>query len=195
MILAIGPLGNLHAAAELDGAFFDHCKEIICMGGMLEPMQIGWRKINELNLSCDPEASWAVLHNTGCPVTVMNAHICLKAKFGYLDLLRVLYMPVYLRRAIFRWLFTFGTYFGVFEFYLWDMLPAVYVSYPEIFANQKGFIESTLEDFETGKLVFVEDSGGHIYMPDGINDIGKFKRILFDGWRIALKSIGNRELE
>ena len=190
-ILAIGPLGNLRAAAEMDAAFFDHCKEIVCMGGMLEPMRLGWRKINELNFSCDPEAAWMVMYNTGCPVTVMNAHICLKAKFGYLDLLRVLYMPVQLRRTIFKWLLKFGTHFWVFEFYLWDMLPAVYVSYPELFDNKKGFIQSSLEDFETGRLVFEKGAGGHVYMPGRINDIGEFKRILFDGWRIALKSIGN----
>jgi len=188
-ILAIGPLGNLAAASKLDANFFDHCREIVCMGGMLEPMRIGWRDIDELNLSADPEASWAVLHNAGCPVTVMNAHVCLKAIFGYFDFLRVLYMPVYLRQAIFKWLFNFGTYFGVFVFYLWDLLPAVYVSYPELFENRRGKIKSSVEDLESGKLVFIDGDQGRINMPVRIKNVRNFKRILFEGWRTALQSI------
>ncbi len=110
------------------------------MGGMLEPMRLGWRNINELNLSCDPEASYDVLHNCECLMTLMNAHICLQAKFGYFDMLKVLYMPQYLRRLIFKWLFNFGTYFGVFKFYLWDLLPAVYLSHPELLQNKKALL-------------------------------------------------------
>lgn len=189
-ILAIGPLGNLGAAAKLDPAFFSNCNEIVCMGGMLEPMRLGWRDIGELNLSANPEASWAVLHNNGCPVTVMNAHVCLKAVFGYFDMLRVLYMPAYLRRAIFNWLFIFGTYYGVFKFYLWDLLPAVYISYPELFGNRKYCIESTVNDLETGRLVMVNDQQGNINMPDQIRDVRKLKRILFEGWRAGLSAIG-----
>ncbi len=189
-VLAIGPLGNLAAAAKLDPNFFSNCKEIVCMGGMLEPMRLGWREINELNLSADPEASWAVLHNTGCPVTLMNAHVCLQATFGYFDMLRVGYIPVNLRRTIFNWLFTFGTYFGVFKFYLWDMLPAVYLSYPELFTCQKFSFQSSLVDLVTGKLVVKEDECGALNMPGAILEAKKFKQILFAGWRDGLKSIG-----
>jgi inosine-uridine nucleoside N-ribohydrolase len=189
-VLALGPLGNLGAASKIDPAFFSNCKEIVCMGGMLESMRLGWRDIGELNLSADPEASWTVLHNTGCPVTVMNAHVCLKATFGYFDMLRVLYMPVYLRRAIFNWLFVFGTYYGTFKFYLWDLLPAVYISHPEVFGNRNYYIESTVNNLETGKLVMVNDSRGHINMPGEIRDVKELRRILFEGWRAGLKAIG-----
>ena len=188
-ILAIGPLGNLGSAAEIDKAFFSKCKEILCMGGMLEPMRLGWRDIDELNFSCDPDASYAVLHNHQCPVTVMNAHVCLKAKFSYLDMLRVLYMPRYLRRSILNWLFLFGTYFGVFKFYLWDLLPAVYLSNPELFDDHKGFIQSSLMDLEKGRLIFTTDSSGNVNMPERIKNIGLFKQILFDGWHKTLNLI------
>ncbi len=68
----------------------------------------------------------------------------------------------YLRRLIFKWLFNFGTYFGVFKFYLWDLLPAVYLSHPELFTEQKGFIKSSLMDFEKGKLLFSMENSGNI---------------------------------
>ena len=61
-LLATGPLGNLRAAAELDPAFFDNLKQIVCMGGTLRPLRIGWRNLPELNLSADPEAAFAVLN-------------------------------------------------------------------------------------------------------------------------------------
>ena len=189
-VLAIGPLGNLAAAAKIDPEFFSHCKEIVCMGGMVEPMHLGWREISELNLSADPEASWTVLHTIDCPVTLINAHVCLNATFGYFDLLRVLYMPAYLRRAIFKWLVIFGTYFGVFKFYLWDMLPAVYLSYPELFLSQKFSFQSSLTDMETGKLIVEKDENGTFSMPIVIRSVKQFKRILFSAWHDGLKLIG-----
>lgn len=189
-VLAIGPLGNLSTASKIDPEFFVNCKQIVCMGGMVEPMRLGWRDIGELNLSADPEASWTVLHNSDCPVTVMNAHVCLDAAFGYFDLLRVIYMPKYVRRAIFKWLFVFGTYFGVFKFYLWDLLPAIYVSHPELFEIHKYSFNSSLEDVEMGRLVVEKDEQGNLNMPSKIWDVRKFKHILFAGWRDGLKLIG-----
>jgi len=188
-ILAIGPLGNLGAAAEIDAGFFGKCKEIVCMGGMLKPMRLGWRDIDELNFSSDPEGAYAVLRNQKCPVTVMNAHVCLDAVFGYFDMQRVLYMPKYVRRSIFKWLFVFGTYFGVFKFYLWDLLPAVYLPYPDLFESRRGKITSSVEDLEDGRLIFSETEKGNINMPSAIKDVKKFKKILFRGWRMALDTI------
>jgi inosine-uridine nucleoside N-ribohydrolase len=189
-ILAIGPLGNLGTASKIDPDFFAHCREIVCMGGMVEPMRLGWRDIGELNLSANPEASWTVLHNTECPVTVMNAHVCLDATFGYVDMLRVMYMPKHVRQAILKWLFIFGTYYGVFKFYLWDLLPALYVSHPELFTIETYSCESSLQDMESGRLVVERNEQGNFIMPGHIIDVGKFNKILFDGWREGLKAIG-----
>jgi inosine-uridine nucleoside N-ribohydrolase len=119
----------------------------------------------------------------------MNAHVCLAAKFGYLDMLKVLYMPKYIRRSILFWLVIFGTHFGTFKFYLWDLLPAIYLSYPELFQDRKGFIQSTLVDLEKGKLVFIDDNEGNLNMPSGIKNIKLFKDILFKGWRESINAI------
>jgi hypothetical protein len=105
-------------------------------------------------------------------------------------MLRVLYMPAFLRRAIFNWLCVFGTYFGVFKFYLWDMLPAIYLSYPELFSDQQFSFQSSLKDMETGRVVVEKDASGTFNMPDSIRDVKKFKQVLFAGWRDGLPAIG-----
>lgn len=185
-LVATGPLGNIAAAAKLDRQFFSNLKEIICMGGMLNSMRLGFRELGELNLSANPEAAWQVLNNRQCPVTLMNAELCLQASFGYLDMLRAYFLPKFIRQATFNWLFLFGTYFGIFKFFLWDLLPSVYLSYPELFEKRFIRLESNLSDLEAGRLVVVEDENGVINMPSRITDMKRFKRILFDGWRSFL---------
>ena len=184
-LLATGPLGNLHAAATLDPGFFRNLKQIACMGGYLHPLRIGWRNLPELNLSADPEAAHSVL-NAPCPVTLMNAHVCLQAPFGLRALRRARFWPRELRRVVRRWLLTFGLYCGVPEFYLWDLLPAIYLSYPELFDENPVAITSTVTDLETGALVLGSDgNGASVNLPGHILDRARFMAILFEAWQRA----------
>jgi len=185
-LLATGPLGNLRAASELNPAFFGHLKQVVCMGGYLHPLRIGWRDLPELNLSADPVAAHRVL-NAGCPVTLMNAHVCLQASFGWHDLRRARFWGREMRRIVRNWLLTFGLYCGVTAFYLWDLLPAVYISHPELFDENPVGVCSTATDLETGTLVIGnEGEGAHINLPARILDAERFKRILFEAWRQTL---------
>jgi inosine-uridine nucleoside N-ribohydrolase len=182
-LLATGPLGNLRAAAELDPAFFGNLKQIVCMGGYLHPLRIGWRDLAELNLSADPEGALAVL-TAPCPVTLMNAHVCLQASFGWRDLKHVAHWGRDTRRIVRNWLLTFGLYCGVRVFYLWDLLPALYVSYPDLFDANPVWVRSTVTDLETGSLVIGDEGEGvRINMPTRILDLERFRTILFDAWR------------
>ncbi|MCD4803798.1 MAG: nucleoside hydrolase [Anaerolineales bacterium] len=184
-ILATGPLGNLRAAQELDSNFFHNIKQIVCMGGYLHPIQVGRRQVNELNLSADPEAAHLVL-NAPCPVTLMNAQICLQAPFTWEDLRKLGFWSRNTRQAVRRWLILHGVFCGIGNFYLWDLLPAVYLSYPEIFNENWISIRSTVEDLEDGTLspVVVESNAG-VNMPALIKDFERFKDILFKAWREA----------
>jgi purine nucleosidase len=185
-LLATGPLGNLRAAAELDPAFFHHVKQIACMGGYIQPLRIGWRDVSELNLSKDPEAASAVL-NARCPVTLMNAQACLQAAFGLCDLLRIRHWGRYTRRTVRNWLLTCAIYCGVPLFYLWDLLPAIHISHPELFDPNPVQVHSTVADLETGTLVFSagedKEEGACINMPTHILDLEQFRAILFKAWR------------
>jgi purine nucleosidase len=184
-LLATGPLGNIHAAAMLDPDFFHNLKQIVCMGGYLYSLRIGWRNLPELNLSADPEAAYSVL-NAPCPVTLMNAHVCLQASFGWRDLRRARFWNRELRRVVRNWLLIFGLYCGVPVFYLWDLLPAVYLSHPELFDKNLVAIHSTAADLATGTLVPADDrKNARVNMPARILDVEQFKMILFEAWQRA----------
>jgi len=153
------------------------------MGGTLRPLRIGWRNLPELNLSADPEATFSVLH-AGCPVTVMNAHVCLQAPFGWRDLRRARAWDRERRRVTRNWLLVFGIYCGVSVFYLWDLLPAVYLSHPELFDENPVAVRSTVSDLETGKLVIDgSGDGAQVNMPTRIQDVERFVDLLFEGWQ------------
>ena len=183
ILLATGPLGNLRGAFELDPDFYQNLKAIYCMGGYLRPVRLGRRDVAELNLSADPEASHQVL-NAPCQVTLMNAQICLQAPFTWRDFRGLDFWSRKTRRSIREWLILHGIFCGIGNFYLWDLLPAVHISYPELFINYQVLIESTLEELESGMLLPREGSEETgINMPVMITDLDKFKEVLFESWR------------
>jgi purine nucleosidase len=183
VVLATGPLGNLRAAQELDPMFFRKLNAIACMGGYLRPVTIGRRPVNELNLSADPEASFQVL-NAECPVTLMNAQICLQAPFTWRDLPKLRCWSRKTRSYVRNWLLLHGIFCGIGHFYLWDLLPAVYISFPELFNHNPVFLRSSVEDLETGTLIPGQShTEGGINMPALILDLDRFKDILFTSWR------------
>ncbi|MGC9346688.1 MAG: 6-phosphogluconolactonase [Anaerolineae bacterium] len=182
-LLATGPLGNLRAAAELDPNFFVNLKHIVSMGGYFYPLRIGRRDLPELNLSSDPEAAWTVL-NSGCPTTMMNAHICLQAPFGWRDLWHIRHWGRGMRRVVTQWLLVWAYYFGLPKFYLWDLVPAVYLSYPELFDENPVHVSSSVGDLEMGTLVANHQAGGTlINLPERILEVDRFRQVLFETWR------------
>ena len=62
-VLATGAMSNLLGAAEADPEFWGNLKTVSIMGGITEPLFVNGVPMDELNLSCDPEASCAVLRN------------------------------------------------------------------------------------------------------------------------------------
>lgn len=186
-VLATGPVGNLRAAAELDPNFYGNLRQIVMMGGYTHDLHLGWRNLRELNLSADPEAAFDVLnapHNHGCRVTLMNAHICLQADFGWQDLRRTTFWDRATRRIVRNWLLLFGLYCGITKFYLWDLLPAVYISHPERFDANPITITATVTDLESGMLKPVDaPEGNAVNMPTRILDPERFKGILFKAWK------------
>lgn len=62
-LLATGAMSNLLGAAEEDAEFWGNLKTVSIMGGITAPLYVNGVPMDELNLSCDPEASCAVLRN------------------------------------------------------------------------------------------------------------------------------------
>ncbi len=185
-LLAIGPVGNLRAAAELDLDFFHHLKQITLMGGYLHPLPVpGWEDVSELNLSSDPEAAFAVL-NASCPVTLMNAHICLHAPFGLRELAPIEQFDRKAYHLLRDYLLTCEANHVEPQDYLWDLLPAVYISYPNLFDANPVRVRSTVADLETGTIVIGnEEEGALVNMPTCILDLDQFYAILYHAWAQA----------
>jgi inosine-uridine nucleoside N-ribohydrolase len=183
-LLALGPVGNLHAASKADPGFWDNLKQIVVMGGYLHALPGSyWGNVSELNLASNPEAAHAVL-NASCPVTLMNAHVCLDAPFGLPELSRLAqWRGSSIYRSLHEWLLQCEIGPGQPGDYLWDLLPAVYVSYPELFDKHLVWIRSGVSDLETGTLIpGKEGEGAAINMPTRIQDVDRFYAILYKAW-------------
>ena len=151
-LLATGPLGNVHAASMNDPNFYGKLKEIVVMGGYLEPMKLGYRNLAELNFSANPQAAHSVLH-APCPVTVFSGQVCLDAPFGLRDILKIDYWQPKFKLVLIQWLIAFGLFTGKFVFYLWDLLPAVYLSMPNLFSFKECRVGSSFKDLQSGMLI------------------------------------------
>ena len=78
LVLATGSTTNLAAAAARDEAFFRNAADFTLMGGITESLVINGRIMDELNFSCDADATFALLAS-GAPVTIATAQNCLPA--------------------------------------------------------------------------------------------------------------------
>ena len=183
-LLAIGTMTNLLGARKRDGGFFGKLSSVAAMGGYLYPLPVrGWNRIGELNLSRDPAATAALL-SAECPVTIMSAQICLQAPFGIDELAPIaatdkasyFYMLSYLSGMIRR--------HGGAQEYLWDLLPAVYLSFPELFHMRKLNVSLEADTLSKGLLI-PDGKGPEVNLPEYIVDIDAFYSILYEAWANA----------
>jgi inosine-uridine nucleoside N-ribohydrolase len=182
-LIATGPLGNIHAASMNDPNFYSKVREIVVMGGYLEPMKLGYRNLAELNFSANPQAAHCVL-NAPCPVTVFSGQSCLDAPFGLNDILKIDYWPGKFKWTLIQWLIAFGLYTGRFVFYLWDLLPAVYLSMPELFRFEECRVGSSVKDLQSGMLVEGDSVNDPVIkLANGIKDQQAFYDHLDQVWR------------
>ena len=97
-VLATGSPTNLLGAYRLNSGFFRDVKEIVFMGGIIEPLLIHGREMKELNFASDPEAALYALYaghppaastvgdppprkpDPGrCGISVISGNVCLQA--------------------------------------------------------------------------------------------------------------------
>ena len=128
-IVAIGPLSNLTAAADLDDGFFGRCAEVVCIGGTLGPARLGHWRLREVNFEADAVAARRVLSTRDCRVTVIPATSCLALTLGRSDLPA---LPPAIRGAVRRWLTCCRVWRGLRQAVLWDLLPALWATRPEL---------------------------------------------------------------
>ena len=182
-LLATGPLGNIFTAAQLDPDFYQKVRRIAVMGGYLTPVKLGYRNLAELNFSANPDAALNVL-NAPCSNTIFTAQACLDAPYRMKDIFQTDYWPGWIKLTLLQWLLTFGLYTGEMVFYLWDLLPAVFLTDPDLFELQPFQLGSTTVDLAQGNLV----NGHSLSRPEvslctGIKDQPGFYKKLDQAWR------------
>jgi inosine-uridine nucleoside N-ribohydrolase len=197
-ILATGSLTNLYAAYELDKNFFNNIKKIVLMGGITEPLIINGKNLDELNFSCDAEATCEIL-KSGCRVGIMTGHLCLQAyfsenEFNTLKRNHESNAYKYIFEKIEPWHQFIKGEFGIDGFYNWDIVAAVYMTNREVFEENIVRIKSTAKDLERGYIVIDSQEGSFIDIPQRIVDKEKFNELVFNAWN-SVKLNNNKSKE
>ncbi len=155
-ILATGSLTNLYGAYLKDNNFFKKVKEIVLMGGITEDLIFAKRKMDELNFSCDPMATFTVL-TKGKNVSVITGNNCLKVlvtREDYEKELSDYSNPIvsYIKDKVDYWFDYNLDNYGINGTYNWDVTAAVYLMKPELFKDDRYKMKISVKDLETGFL-------------------------------------------
>jgi purine nucleosidase len=187
-IIATGPMGNLALASRLDPAFFSRIKRVICMGGKMHQLKIGWRDLFELNFSANPQAAYTVLASS-CEITLISSHVCTQASLDWHSIDQLTFWSPSFRRMLKRWLLAFGAYCGTRKFFLWDLLPVVYLTNPEFFEVESVCLASDVNDLSKGKLVTTRNPKyARVNFPINIVDKNGFYKVLMEGWENSARA-------
>lgn len=187
-ILATGSLTNLEGAFRKDPAFFEKVKEIVLMGGITEPLVFSKNTMDELNFSCDPQASCDVL-TRGKDVSVVTGNNCLKVLFTTKEYRRKLYSthtPAgdFIRDKADLYAGLNEAVFGIEGFYNWDVLAAVYLCHPEQFEDGKRRYTLSTEDLKTGFLRADEQGSSVLNLPE-VREAEGFREHVYRTWLSA----------
>ena len=155
-----GPLTNLALAQSLDPEFASLAKELVLMGGSLNPQtddpEFSITPRREFNLWMDPEASRIVLHASWPRVVVTTVDISLKTKMGQ-DLISQIAKGQY-PAAQYTAKYAEGNY-------LWDELASVAWLDPSIITKwKKLYLDVSIDHGASygDTLVWAEDTRPHL---------------------------------
>ncbi len=187
-LLITGSPSNIYAACLENEEMLNYIDEMIFMGGIIEPLIIGAKAMQELNFSSDPEATYYLLN---CPVkkTIMCAQICLDAFFDPEKMNGVRnnrHYPAfaYMKAPLQRWHDFISRQYGVPGFHVWDLVAASYIVAPTLFDQHDVCISSTVEDLKKGFLTIDNSQAGNsVNLPTKIQDIEGFWQLVFAAWK------------
>lgn len=196
-ILGLGSLANLYGAYLIDKDFYKKVGEIVLMGGITKPLMINRKLMNELNFSCDHEATYNVLtsgynlFDVGCKLTIMTGHIGLQAGFGkeVYDVLNSnseINTYTYIKEKAYTWTEYVLKHHDRPVFYNWDIVSAMYITNPELFDENYRNVVSSMNDLKSGYLRMDNDADENDYkinIPSGIKDVELFNEIIFEAWK------------
>ena len=147
-VLATGAMTNLLGAAEEDPSFWNNVKTVSVMGGITEPLFVNGVPMDELNLSCDPEASCAVLRNVR-DLRIATAQNSIHSYFSRsswrengLD-----------EREVGYWFDIHETKWKLDGIVIWDVMAAVQLLHPELLDANETMIGPDKELLRSGMIL------------------------------------------
>lgn len=183
-VLATGALTNLGGAYEKDPHFFEKIKEIVLMGGITEPLLFEKGRMEELNFTCDREATFSVL-TKGRNVSVITGNNCLKVLFTREEYRRELKKdtPIfsYIRERTDYWFDDNMDDYGIQGFYSWDVTAGVYLMEPGLFQDGRKRMEIRMEDLREGWLREAGEANCVLNLPE-IREEKAFKQNIYEMW-------------
>lgn len=155
-IAATGSMTNLYHAYLLDNTFFEKLESVSIMGGITQDeLIINGRKLDELNLSCNKDASLCVFENAH-NIKIATAHNCLDAFFTKerFDLLKNS------NNDFLKWLWQQAQYWFAREqtvfnhngIYMWDVYAIAILLFPELFNSNESIIAPDIHSLAEGRL-------------------------------------------
>jgi len=184
-ILAIGSLTNIYRAYCVDKTLFNKISGIVMMGGLTEPLVINNVMMDELNFSCDPEASYVLLTKAR-NVSVITGNNCIPAFFPFDEYKRRLNnsqkgIGQYIYDKTRYWFEYMMKNYGSNGFYNWDVVAAAYIAEEDLFIDKSRAINPTRESLKKGYLYSSEHEHININLPE-IKDIREFTESVYKSW-------------
>ncbi|MBQ9043514.1 MAG: nucleoside hydrolase [Eggerthellaceae bacterium] len=140
-LVATGSLTNLRGAQAIDPNFYSNLAGVFIMGGYTESLPFRGFFIDELNTSCDPDATYGLIEASnvgapgkpGCPVSVATAQICLPAVFSRADFDAQFGADSWVVRACSSWFRNMEEHLNWPHAVCWDVVAAAMLMQPELF--------------------------------------------------------------
>jgi purine nucleosidase len=188
-ILATGALTNLRAAYGLDPDFFNRVREIVLMGGITAPLFLNGVRLDELNFSSDPEATYCVLTNA-LDISIATGNNCLPAYIRHSDYetrLTDSARPIgrYIYEQTKSWFDVKVKTYDLDGFYAWDEVAAVCLLEKSLFEEHEYQYTATLAGLETG---YIGNAGEPLTPPansanlPALRDVRAFEEELYTNW-------------
>lgn len=163
-IIGTGSTTNIGGAIKVEPRVASQINSVTLMGGITAELKFEKATMNELNLSCDAEATSLILDNIS-NLNILTANNCLDSFIQadrYEDLLKSSSSKV--RQFIFDATKYYLPYnqniYGLDGYILWDVIAAAYFCEPELFQDKYFTFNKSTSDLDVGYLSLAESNYG-----------------------------------
>ena len=182
-LVAIGSMTNLYGAYLLDHDLFSKVKELVLMGGYTAPVLYHGRHLEELNFSVNPEAAACVL-KTGSNISILTGNNTVGPSFlpqeEFLEKLGGSYVA---EKCGYRFDDQKKRYGSAIS-YCWDVVAAVYLLHPELYADEPCHCFVTERGMHSGWLGVTEEAPDTCLLNlPRVKDLAAYRREMYRGWQ------------